>query len=140
MALLTGKYDPVKNIPQINSKSDAWVAWHQTLKSNFGKKVANQLWLKAWSKRGTNNANTADLRDYMSKQGIDISKNHWDEIVDLAGDATDYFSGVYQVAQYAALALGIIAIGGLGMIVFNIARRPAESVGLAARAFVTKGK
>ena len=60
--------------------------------------------------------------------------------MDFGSDVTDLFGDAFQVAKWSGIGLAVILVGGIGMLVFNIARRPAESIGLAARAFVTKGK
>lgn len=140
MGITTGKFDPTKNIPQLNSKGDEWVQWHKTLKQNFGKKVSNALWLKAWAKRGSSGANTSELRNYMSSQGVTIDSSAWNKVVDAGGSVMDFVGDAFQVGQYVAIGLGVIIVGGLGMVIFNLARRPAQNAGLAARAFIMKGK
>ena len=129
MALLTGKADPTLNIPQRNSGSEEWIAWYEVLKSNFGKKNANTLWVKAWARRGSDEANTKNLRDYMSKRGINIEEGAWDKVVDVAGGVGDFFGDVIQGGKITAIVLGVIVLGGLGLMVYNIARRPGETAG-----------
>lgn len=134
------KANPVDTIPAYNAKAESWIEWHKTLKSNFGKKVANSLWTKAWSIRGYGGANTSDLREYMEGQGVKINKSAWDSVVDFGGGILDFFGDAFTVAKWVGISLLVIIVGGIGMIIFNIARKPAESAGIAARAFVTKGK
>jgi len=136
MSLLAGKTDPVNSIPKYNSNTEVWINWHKSLKDNFGKKIANQLWLKAWSIRGNSSANTSDLRKYMSSNGINISESSWDKVVDLGVGITDSIGTAFQVTKYAGIALGVIFIGGLAMIIYNIAKNPASSAGIAAKSFV----
>lgn len=140
MAILTGKADVVGTIPSYNGKFEEWIQWHKDLKSNFGKKVANSLWVKAWKIRGNSSANTNELRSYMEKQGIKFDKSAWDSVVDAGADITDAFGTAFQVTKYVGIGLAVIVVGGLGMIVYNLAKNPAKSVGVGARAFLTKGK
>jgi len=140
MGILTGKADVVSNIPQFNSPAENWIQWHKDLKSNFGKKIANGLWLKAWRIRGNSSANTNPLREYMKKQGVEISSSAFDKVIDMGADVTDFIGDAFQVSKYAGIAIGVIILGGAAMIVYNLAKNPAQNAGLAARAFVTKGK
>lgn len=140
MAVLTGKADVVNSIPSYNANFEEWIQWHKDLKSNFGKKIANGLWIKAWKIRGTSNANTNELRSYMGKQGVKLDKTAWDSVVDTADNITDAFGTAFQVTQFVGIGLAVIIVGGLGMIVFNLAKDPAKAIGVGARAFVTKGK
>ena len=140
MAILTGKADVVGTIHSYNGKFEEWIQWHKDLKSNFGKKVANSLWVKAWKIRGNSSANTNELRSYMEKQGIKFDKSAWDSVVDAGADITDAFGTAFQVTKYVGIGLAVIVVGGLGMIVYNLAKNPAKSVGVGARAFLTKGK
>jgi hypothetical protein len=140
MGLTTGKYDPSQNIPQVSSRADEWISWHKTLKENFGKKIANTLWVKAWSKRGNSKANTGELRNYMASNGVNIDSGAWDKVVDMGSSIGDFIGTGFQAGQYLAIGLGVILVGSLGIALFNLAKKPSESVGLAARAFVMKGK
>lgn len=139
MGVLTGKADVISGMPPYNSQAENWIQWHQDLKSNFGKKIANGLWLKAWRIRGNSNANTSDLRKYMEKQGVKISGSAWDSIVDVGVGVTDAFGSIFQVGKVVGISLGVIVIGGLAMVVYNLAKNPAKSIGTGARAFATKG-
>jgi len=139
MGLMTGKADVISGMPQYNSQAENWIQWHQDLKSNFGKKIANGLWLKAWRIRGNSTANTSDLRKYMTKQGVKIAESTWDSIVDVGVDITDGIGTIFQATKYVGIALGVIVVGGLAMVVYNLAKDPAKNIGVGARAFVTKG-
>ena len=140
MAILSPKADPIASIPNSSSKQEEWINWHKALKSNFGTQNANSLWVKAWKKFGSPEANTGDLRTYLKSQGITIDSSKWDSIVDAGAGVTDFIGSYFHVAKYFGIGLGIIVVGGLGMIVYNLAKNPAQNAGIAARAFVTKGK
>ena len=140
MGILTGKASAVNSIPSYNGKFEEWIQFHKDLDSNFGKKIANSLWVKAWKIRGVTSANTNELRSYMGKQGVKFDKGVWDSIVDAGDTVTDAFGTAFQVTKFVGIGIAVIVVGGLGMIVFNLAKSPAKNIGVAARAFATKGK
>lgn len=126
------KANPVKTIPTRSSKSEEWIAWHKALKQNFGRKQANILWVKAWSLRGTSSANTNDLREYLSKQGVVIDKSSWDSIVDSGADVGDFLGNFAKAGQIASIAIVAIIIGGSAMLIYNVVRQPVKSAQAAA--------
>jgi hypothetical protein len=130
MGLKSGKVNVVDAIPTYNSTTDAWIQWHKELKSNFGKKMANNLWLKAWKIRGSSKLNTSDLRSYLDKQGIKLDTNAWDDIVDFGGGIGDFIGNTFQAGQVLTIGLGVIIVGGIGMLVYNIAKNPNKAVSL----------
>jgi len=138
MGLKSGKVNVVDAIPTYNSTTDAWIQWHKELKSNFGKKMANNLWLKAWKIRGSSKLNTSDLRSYLDKQGIKLDTNAWDNIVDLGGGITDFIGNTFQAGQVLTIGLGVIIVGGIGMLVYNIAKNPNKSISVGT-AIATRG-
>jgi hypothetical protein len=129
----------INSIPGFGAKSEQWIVFHKDLKSNFGKKTANSIWVKAWGLKGNSDANNSSLRDYLDKNNIKISTSRWDDVTDFGGDALDFFGDIFTVAKWGGIALGVILLGGLAMTVYNIAKNPAQSAGTAARAFATKG-
>ncbi len=127
------KSDPTSNIPTVSSNSDTWIQWHKDLKSNFGKKVANSLFIKAWSIRGNSAANTSDLRTYLSKNGITISTSAWDSVVDAGSSAADFFGDIFSVGKYTGMAIIGIAVVGIGMVVYNVGKDPIKALGAVAQ-------
>ena len=125
--------DPTVDIPTVSTKADGWQEWHTELVSNFGRKEANSLWLKAWGLRGNSSANTLTLRNYLKGYGINLDESAWDKVVDAGGGVTDFFGDVFKTTKFVGIGLAVILVGGLGLVVFNIARRP-ETVGTIAKA------
>ncbi len=123
------KTDPSKNIPQVNSPSESWIQWHKDLKSYFGDKVASSLFIKAWVIRGNAKANTSELRSYLEPEGIKISKDSWDSIVDAGSGVLSFGGDILKMGKYGAIAVGVILIGGIGLVIFNIAKNPAQAIG-----------
>ena len=131
MGIKSGKVDVVNSIPTYNATVLDWIEWHKGLKSNFGKKMANSLFLKAWKIRGSSKLNTSELRTYLNTQGIKLDTNAWDKLVDISGDISDSIGGAFQGGKIVSITLGVILLGGLGLLVFNIARKPNETIRLA---------
>jgi|688.fasta_scaffold18419_9 hypothetical protein len=127
MGLLTGKADVVSGMPQYSSQGENWIQWHKDLKSNFGKKIANSLWLKAWRIRGNSTSNTPDLRSYMTKQGVTISKSAWDSVVDTGIGVTDAIGSIFQMSATASILIGVVVVGGLGYVIYKIMKDPSKA-------------
>ncbi len=121
--------DPASNIPQVNSPAESWIQWHEDLKSYFGSKVANSLFVETWVIRGNSKANTSDLRKYLNDNGIKISESSWDSVVDKGVGALDFAGDIFKVGKYAGLAIGGIIILGAFALVWGIVKDPAKSVG-----------
>ena len=138
MGLKSGKVNVVDSIPTYNSTTDAWIQWHKELKSNFGKQTANNLWLKAWKIRGSSKLNTGELRTYLSGQGIKLDTSAWDKVVDLGGGIGDFIGNYFQAGQILTISLGVIIVGGVGMILYNIAKNPNKAVSVGT-AIATRG-
>ncbi len=131
--------NPTQNMPTTKTSTEEWVSWHQELKNRYGTKTANQLWVTAWRRFGNNSKNTSNLRSYLKGNGLTIEESAWDSLVDAGDSVSDFFGDIFTVGKYAGIAIAVIAIGGAGMLVFNIARKPAESVAVASKVFLTKG-
>lgn len=128
------KIDVLENAPNQNSTAEEWKAWHEALKSHLGLKKANFYFVKVWSRIGSNKANTVELREYLRKNGIEISRDAFNRITDLGADAVDFYGSLFKAGRTAAFALGGIAIIGIGMIVYNLAKNPVDSAGAIANA------
>lgn len=124
------KANPVLSVPRFGeTQAQVWAEWYKELRSNFGRKIANQLFVKAWSTRGTSAANQPYLRDELAKGGLTIDTSVWDDVVDKGGDVVDYVGDIFNMSKYTALVLLIILLGGVGLIVWNVSRKPAETAG-----------
>lgn len=132
MGLLTGKTDPTQ-IPTSGSSSATWVEWHKTLVDNFGKKEANQLWLKAWNLRGSTSTSDNTLREYMKKQGISLPAT-WGQKIDDAGvGVLDSALGMMHMGRVMGLIVAGVVLVPVALLLFNIARKP-ESIGTIVKA------
>lgn len=125
------KADPISSIPQVGAKPEEWINFDKVLVSNFGRKVASTIWLKAWKLRGSAAANTLDLRKYMQGQGIKLSETAWDSLVDVGGSAIDHITSIFQMGKYASYAVGGIILLGLTVAIVHAARHPDQVVTVA---------
>ena len=126
------RVDPRKNIPTKTSTAGAWIQWHKEMKSNFPKGIANSEFQKAWTKRGATLANTRELREYMDGEGVKVEPDTIaSSLYDVAGDFVDSIGELFTIGKWATITVMVIVIGSVGLLAFNIARKPIES----ARAF-----
>jgi hypothetical protein len=126
---------PPTRVPNKTASAAEWKSWHESLKSSFGQKNANMLFLAAWKKRGGVNsaANTSDLRTYLEDNGISLDKNWVGSIADGAASVTDVFGDLFQIQKYIGIAIAVVVIGGAGMLIYNLAKNPVASLGAVAK-------
>lgn len=126
--------NPSKNIPTKTSPSQSWIEWHKDMKGRYGKKQANLLFVKAWELRGGagTSASTNELREYMSENDVVLDTSTMESVTDATYAGLDSVGEFFTMGKYVSIALGVIVIGGLGMLVFNIAKQPFKAAGAAA--------
>ena len=126
----------VTMIPTKTSQGAEWIIWYDAMKSKFGQAIANQEFLKAWSTRQSSDANTHELRDELSKNGVDIDKGVLSGLYDTGAGVVDKIGSFLNVGKYAIYAIGGILILGVAGMVFQIVRNPGAVAGTAARAAI----
>lgn len=106
--------DPSKNIPTATSTDHQWISWHGQLKKVFGKKQANDVFLYAWSKRGSTDskANTNALSNYAEKNGFDIERSTLSNIGEGISDFAGGFGSVMKWVWIGSLSI-------VGLILFR---------------------
>jgi hypothetical protein len=121
--------DPTKIIPNKNSSSQSWIQWHKAMKSRYGLKMANILFVKAWDKRGGagSKGSTNELRDYMRENDVKLDTTALEDVIDTTSSGLDAIGGFFTMGKYMTIGLGVIVIGGLGMLVYNLAKSPIKS-------------
>ena len=101
-----------KYLPNFSTKDSGWIRFHKELDKIFSRKEANKYWLQAWSNYGGDanyNANTSDLREYMSGKGVELTApTTWQGITDTAWDFYKTIRIIVWVA--AAVLLTVIAL------------------------------
>ena len=133
------KINPLKFVPDAHTSVEEWIEWHKALKYRYGRKSANHLWIMAWTNFGSEKKNVEMLRDYLEKNKLKLEVGFFKTIIDMGGDIADYIGDIFVVGKYVAIGFGIILVGGIGLLVFNIARKPGETIGTAAKILVKKG-
>lgn len=127
----------VLNVPTQQSPDGDWENWWNVLSSEFGKKDAQSLWLKAWATRGSSGANTTALRGFMAKQGVTVDAgNIFGSVADSAEGVLDSISSIFSIGKTFTIIIGgVIVLGAAGLII-TVIRKPGEVLGVAARAAV----
>lgn len=123
--------DPRQNIPNTNSTPDDWISFHKDLLSVMSQKDANDMWRKFWAVRGNGNDNST-LRDYMKGEGVEIQTGIVSSVYDTAsgivGGIGSTIGNVLGVAKWSGITIGVIILGSITMLLFNIARKPVETL------------
>lgn len=114
--------------PNKQSSDAIWIQWHKNLKTVLGKKTADSVFLQYWSARGSDAANTHTLREYAASQGFEIKGDAISGIVDAVYDIGDNIADVFKIGKYVTYAVLIVIIGGVGMLIFNIAKQPIQAI------------
>jgi hypothetical protein len=114
--------------PNQQSSDAIWIQWHKDLKSVLGKKTADSVFLAYWTARGTDSANTNALREYASSQGFQINGGIIGSIVDTMYNVADNIGDIFKLGKYVSIAVIIVIVGGVGMLIFNIAKQPIEAI------------
>ena len=127
--------DIILNTPKNRSESQAWIEWHKAMKSRLGKKTANAIFVKFWQQRAGkgSEASTVELRNYMEKQGVKLDTTAMEDFADISDSVTSGIGGFFSFAKYTGIALGVIIIGGLAMVVYNIGKEPVKAVNTAMK-------
>ena len=126
--------NPIQLIPNMQSSSQAWIQWHKAMKSRYGLKEANTLFVKAWDLRGGagSSASTNELRTYMKDNGVTLDTTSIEDVVDTTQSGLDSLGNMFTMGKYVAIGVGVIVLGGAALLVFNIAKQPIKAASAAA--------
>lgn len=129
--------DPVKNIPDINSDDNQWIAWRESL-NKFGKQQANLLFLEAWKTRSpdgnwwsSSKANTVKLRDYLESKGISLDKGVLDYSASFMDSVDNFFTSTFKVGKYAGIGITAIVVLIIIVILYSAVKNPQGTKELA---------
>lgn len=133
--MASNKIQPWENVPNMKSRDESWIAWHKVLKDDYGKKVANELFILAWAKRGglDSDANTVALRDYLKTQKIVIDKDWKASFTDSSLGAFDSLAGFMKMGRTALIIVAVVIGIPVTMLLVNIARNPEFFTGAALK-------
>ena len=119
----------ILDIPTGKSTGNKWIEWHKALRSRFGKKHANSLFVTGWEKRAGKDAdgNTVELRNYLDKYGIILETTIMSDLADVGDSVGSFLSGTFGFLKITGYIVVGIVLLSVGMLLINITRKPIES-------------
>ncbi len=114
-------------LPTKASKDIEWMNWMKILDKDFDRATSVSLFVNLWGKRGSSEARTAQLREFMKdKYKVDLAEGPLDTVVDLGGDISDTIGGVFKVGKITFLVIGgIVAVAVVGAII-SVIKNPSN--------------
>ncbi len=134
MALLS----PVDNIPTRQANGADWTEWHKLLRTRYGKRTANTLFLEAWAKRGCSGfsckANTQELREYLSQNGIKVQTDIFEYYADKLDDLDDFFATTFSVAKWTGIGIAVFVMVIIAYVIWKIIGNDKITEGIVSTA------
>lgn len=124
---------PDKNLPSINDVDQIWIDWHKNLVTSIGRSQANLYWSKYYNIVKPDKATTNYLIDYAEKQGIKIDRTALQSLGNVFSGIGDFAAGAFGVIKYTGIALLVIVVGGIALVVYNVAKNPNKTIDIAVR-------
>lgn len=113
-------------MPTIKSKDVEWINWMKLLAKDFDRATAVSIFLKLWEKRGTSDARTLALRNFMKENyKVDLGEGAMDKIVDLGGGISDTISGIFKMGKVSFYIVGGITLFVIGAVIYTVVKNPA---------------
>lgn len=116
--------ETILNLPNKSSSTQKWMEWHKALKSTFGRKKANSIFIDNWEKRGNVSIINNDMQDYFKDNGVNLDKTFVNQIVGFPEDVFDTVSDIFSMGKYAAITIGVVVFVPVGLLLFNLAKSP----------------
>lgn len=129
-------------LPTTKSKDIEWINWMKILDKDFDRDTAVSLFVKLWGKRGTSDARTLQLREFMKdKYKLDLAEGVLDNVFDLGVDIGDTLSGIFKVGKVTFFVVGGVVLFAIGAAIYNIIKNPSNAMAFtpAGRAAKTMG-
>lgn len=128
--------DPSKYIPTSVDTAEQWIEWHKTLNKWFSLNETNAQWLRFWNQRAGagSEADTHELRSYMSDQGVNITTDMSGAVTDSVMDVVDWFGDTFNWLRGIVIGAVILAIALVAfyIIMGSIHRKSAQQMALDA--------
>lgn len=136
--------DPSEYIPTSADTAEQWIEWHKTLNKWFSLNEANAQWLRFWNQRAGagSEADTHDLRAYMSDQGVNITTDASGAFTDSVMNAFDWLGDTANWIRGILIAAVIVAIALIAFyfIMKSVKGQPAQQFGFNPPLPVPAGK
>jgi len=136
----------IKYIPSKDSQDVQWITWHGMLVKGFGKERANKAFTVAFAYMASSSAKTNKLRDYGKTFGLNIDTNLLQDASRIVGDVKesvggvfDKIGGVFRTSRNIVIVIVILILAPVFLLLFNVARKPGETIGIAAKTYTTGG-
>jgi hypothetical protein len=141
------QYDSIiKYIPDKDSKDSEWITWHKMLVKGYGRDRANDAFTVAFSYLASSSAKTNDLRAYGKTVGLDLDTNLSQDAARIVktvkssvGGVFSSIGGIFKTTRTVIIIVIILCLVPVFMLLFNVARKPGEVIGTAAKVY-TGGK
>ena len=127
---------PEDFIPSKSSTADIWMSWYKALKSYLGEDDANVLFKSVWDARGSDEANTPELRDFLAKYGITVKMGAKEAILDAISSPFEFFNFAKDIGKtmiYGWMVFIFLIMAVVIYFLFNASKNPGETIGIATK-------
>ena len=116
-------------MPTVSSQDKDWIAWSDFVIDNYGSTLGKQIFINAWQKRGSRNANTRTIRLHLkNNHDIEIDESVWDSVVDIGGGIGDSLAKVMKVGKITTyVVLGIVGVTIIG-VAYSLIKNPSNAL------------
>ena len=124
---------PEDFIPSKSSTADIWMSWYKALKSDLGEDDANVLFKSVWDARGSDDANTPELRDFLAKYGITVKMGAKEAILDAISSPFEFFNFAKDIGKtmiYGWMVFIFLIMAVVIYFLFNASKNPGETIGI----------
>lgn len=112
-----------QTMPTVKSTDTQWLDWLHYINSRYGNDTARKLFLALWTKRGSSDANTIELRHQLKdKYKIEIDESVWNKIADVGGSISSGFGTFLKAGKVVT----IVVAGVIVLALFNVVRNVAS--------------
>ena len=121
------KIKAFKLLPTLSSADIEWINWMKSLDKDFDRATSVSMFLSLWSKRGTTNANTLQLRQFMKdKYNVNLAESIKDKVVDLGGGITDTISGAFKTGKIITFVVGGVVLVAVAAAIYSVIKKPSN--------------
>ena len=127
---------PEDFIPSKSSTADIWMSWYKALKSDLGEDDAKVLFKSVWDARGSDDANTPELRDFLAKYGITVKMGAKEAILDAISSPFEFFNFAKDIGKtmiYGWMVFIFLIMAVVIYFLFNASKNPGETIGIATK-------